>query len=127
MKTQAMLRAFLFIAFAVTVCSGAERSEAVVRIGGCSGVSVSDSGMILTAKHCRLKNYLTVEWPSGQKSRAVQLVRSRNGDGPTVFLCEGTRGSRSRNNRRRSAIKSSRLATRQGEGVIAVSRTASAP
>ncbi len=35
-------------------------------------------------------NFLTVEWPSGRKSRAVQLVRSRNGDGPTVFMCEGS-------------------------------------
>ena len=89
MKMQAILRAFLFLAFAATLCNGAERHEAVVKIGGCSGVSISDSGIILTAKHCRLKNYLTVEWPSGRKSRAVQLVRSRNGDGPTVFLCEG--------------------------------------
>ena len=83
MKTQAMLRAFLFLAFAATLCSGAERHEAVVKIGGCSGVSISDSGIILTAKHCRLKNFLTVEWPSGRKSRAVQLVRSRNGDDQT--------------------------------------------
>ena len=90
MKMQAILRAFLFLAFAATLCNGAERHEAVVKIGGCSGVSISESGIILTAKHCRLKNYLTVEWPSGRKSRAVQLVRSRNGDGPTVFLCEGS-------------------------------------
>jgi len=88
--TQAVLRAFLFLAFAATICTGAEPSAAVVRIGGCSGVCVSDRGLILSARHCRLKNYLTAEFPDGRKVRAVQLLKSRNGDGPIAFLCEGS-------------------------------------
>ena len=58
-------------------------SAAVVLVGGCSGVCVDPAGIVLTAKHCRLGEQVTVRFPgrppvapmsARQLHRAVQTA-----------------------------------------------------
>ncbi|MCA9091585.1 MAG: thioredoxin fold domain-containing protein, partial [Planctomycetaceae bacterium] len=62
--------------------------DAVVMVGGCSGVCVDPSGLVLTAKHCELPATVTVRF----KDRTVTAQRvyvSRDSEGPVVYDCEG--------------------------------------
>ena len=81
-----------FVVWAVTLIAAASADDwakAVVKIGGCSGVCVSDEGLILTAKHCTLKDRERVAFEDGPTAWATKLVSSRNGDGPVAFVCDG--------------------------------------
>ena len=81
-----------FVVWAVTLIAAASADDwakAVVKIGGCSGVCVSDAGLILTAKHCTLKDRERVAFEDGPTVWATKLVTSRNGDGPVAFVCDG--------------------------------------
>lgn len=74
---------------ALTQCQGAER-DAVVKVGGCSGVCVSDGGHILTAKHCGLGPVETVRFEArGFDVRAERVYVCPEPEGPVVFDCEG--------------------------------------
>jgi hypothetical protein len=76
----------------VTGASGREDwADAVVRIGGCSGVCVSPDGLILTARHCNVEDREQVVFSGGREVLATQLLSSRNGDGPVAFVCDGNR------------------------------------
>lgn len=85
-------QAAAFLVWAVTLLSAANADDwakAVVKIGGCSGVCVSDEGLVLTAKHCSLDNREKVAFQNGPTVWATKLVSSRNGDGPVAFVCDG--------------------------------------
>ncbi|MCA9091558.1 MAG: trypsin-like peptidase domain-containing protein [Planctomycetaceae bacterium] len=79
----------LLLAFAGCSAAFADTIEdAVVMVGGCSGVCVDSSGQVLTAKHCELPATVTVRF----KDRAVTAERvyfSRDSEGPVVYDCEG--------------------------------------
>ena len=79
----------LLLAFAGCSTTFADTIEdAVVMIGGCSGVCVDPVGLVLTAKHCELPTTITVRF----KDRAVTAQRvyvSREAEGPVVYDCEG--------------------------------------
>ncbi|MBD3674357.1 MAG: trypsin-like peptidase domain-containing protein, partial [Planctomycetaceae bacterium] len=63
--------------------------EAIVTIdGSCSGVCVSDSGLVLTAKHCRHPERVRVRFPDRTVS-AVRLYVAPKPEGVVVFDCEG--------------------------------------
>ena len=62
--------------------------DAVVMVGGCSGVCVNSAGIVLTAKHCNLPDEVTVRF----KQRAVHAVRiyeCNDSEGPVAYDCDG--------------------------------------
>lgn len=61
---------------------------AVVRIGGCSGVCVDPAGLVLTAKHCRLREIERVQFEDGE-ALAVRIYETELTEGPVVYDCVG--------------------------------------
>lgn len=82
-----------FLVWSLTLLTAATADDdwarAVVKIGGCSGVCVSDEGLVLTARHCLLSDREKVAFQDGPTVWATKLVSSRNGDGPVAFVCDG--------------------------------------
>ena len=85
----------LVLAIAVLLACGrhcfAEDYPAVVKIvGGCTAVCVSESGLIMTAKHCIGARQQTVTVQFGDRRvSARQVYVSSDPEGPVVFDCEG--------------------------------------
>ena len=69
--------------------AAAAEKDAVVRIGGCSGVCISSDGHILTAKHCTLPKSVNVYFPSGKSANAKLVYTSPDAEGPVVYDCDG--------------------------------------
>ncbi len=69
----------------------ADDHRAVVKIvGGCTAVCVSESGLIMTAKHCTGSKQQTVAVQFGDRRVSARRVYvSSELDGPVVFDCEG--------------------------------------
>lgn len=62
--------------------------QSVVMVGGCSGVCVDPSGLVLTVKHCGLPDVTQVKF----RDRSViarKLYETPECDGPVIFDCEG--------------------------------------
>lgn len=86
-----MLKRLSFNVFTlVLMCTFARADvrDAVVKIGGCSGVCVDPSGLVLTAKHCDHPETVTVEFP-GRTVSAQRVYEAPETEGPVVFDCEG--------------------------------------
>ena len=60
----------------------------VVQVGGCSGVCVDESGLILTARHCDLKEVERVRF-ADYEVVAVRVYESDETEGPVVYDCVG--------------------------------------
>lgn len=87
--------AFLVTLFALAVAalsakpaSAAEIADTVVQIGGCSGVCVDPSGIVLTVKHCGIPEVTQVRFRD-RTVMARKLYETTECDGPVVFDCEG--------------------------------------
>lgn len=87
--------AFLVTLFALAVAalsakpaSAAEIADTVVMIGGCSGVCVDPSGIVLTVKHCGIPEVTQVRFRD-RTVMARKLYETPECDGPVVFDCEG--------------------------------------
>ncbi|MEW4530209.1 trypsin-like peptidase domain-containing protein [Maioricimonas sp. JC845] len=68
--------------------AGTAIGDAVVQVEGCSGVCVDPSGLVLTARHCRLPETVTVRF----RDRTVTAHRIHQCDeteGPVVYDCAG--------------------------------------
>lgn len=86
-----MLKQFTVNAVALVLLCTVARADvrdAVVKIGGCSGVCVDPSGLVLTAKHCDHPETVTVEFP-GRTVSAQRVYEAPETEGPVVFDCEG--------------------------------------
>ena len=73
----------VFFAVTATYCLG-DDYQAVVRIGGCSGICVDPCGIVLTAKHCEHGPTETVFFPDRTASQCPPGVcrgRSRRAGG----------------------------------------------
>jgi len=86
---------FFRVCFLVYVClSGvvgpvfAGQSDAVVRIGGCSGVCVDPVGIVLTSRHCDLPSRVEVRFPN-RTVHARQIYVCPDTEGPVVYDCDG--------------------------------------
>ena len=62
--------------------------DAVVKIGGCSGVCVDPSGLVLSAKHCDHPERVTVEF-NDRTVAAERVYESPATEGPVVYDCDG--------------------------------------
>lgn len=87
--------AFLVTLFALAVAalsakpaSAAEIADTVVRIGGCSGVCVDPSGIVMTVKHCQIPDVTQVYFRD-RVVMARKVYETPECDGPVVFDCEG--------------------------------------
>lgn len=87
--------AFLVTLFALAVAalsakpaSAAEIADTVVQIGGCSGVCVDPSGIVLTVKHCGIPEVTQVKFRD-RTVLARKLYETTECDGPVVFDCDG--------------------------------------
>lgn len=71
-------------------CSAADASvrDAVVRVGNCSGVCVSPSGLIVTAKHCRIPQTTSVHF-SSRRVTARRVWVAPQMEGPVILDAEG--------------------------------------
>lgn len=61
---------------------------AVVQVGGCSGVCVDESGLVLTARHCDLGEVERVRFAQYEVI-AVRVFESAETEGPVVYDCVG--------------------------------------
>lgn len=61
----------------------------MVQINGCSGVCVSDSGIILTAKHCGTPETADVEFAGTAPVKAKLVSNSKGWDACVAYDCEG--------------------------------------
>jgi len=68
-----------------------EPERAMVLIGGCSGVCVSEDGLVLTARHCDLGKVTEINFVNaGRKVQAIRrFVGDSKVDGVVVYDCEG--------------------------------------
>lgn len=69
-----------------------ERSDlraAVVRVGGCSGVCVDPAGLLLTAKHCDLRDVERVQFGE-MEVLAIRIYETELTEGPLVYDCVGS-------------------------------------
>lgn len=87
--------AFLVTLFALAVAalsakpaSAAEIADTVVQIGGCSGVCVDPSGIVMTVKHCGIPEITQVKFRD-RTVMARKVYETPECDGPVVFDCEG--------------------------------------
>lgn len=87
--------AFLVTLFALAVAalsakpaSAAEIADTVVQIGGCSGVCVDPSGIVLTVKHCGIPEVTQVRFRD-RTVLARKLYETTECDGPVVYDCDG--------------------------------------
>jgi hypothetical protein len=60
----------------------------VVRVGGCSGVCVDPAGLVLTAKHCHLRDVERVQFEHAEVL-AVRIYETELTEGPVVYDCVG--------------------------------------
>lgn len=65
--------------------------DAVVRIGGCSGVCVDPVGIVLTAKHCGLGERETVTFPGREPVEGVRIHVGPQAEDAVAFLVSGER------------------------------------
>ncbi len=77
----------VFFAVTATYCLG-DDYKAVVRVGGCSGICVDPTGIVLTAKHCEHGPTETVFF-SGSAGQARRVYVAEEVEGPVVFDCDG--------------------------------------
>ncbi len=82
MKT---LLAFLLLCLPLSAAD----TDAVVKIGGGSGVCVSADGLVMSAKHCGTYENVSVEFPGRQPVNAKRVYVSPEVEGPIVFDCDG--------------------------------------
>lgn len=61
---------------------------AVVRVGGCSGVCVDPAGLVLTAKHCRLRDVERVQFEHAEVL-AIRIHETELTEAPVVYDCVG--------------------------------------
>lgn len=78
----------LILALLFASTSRADVVDAVVKVGGCSGVCVDQCGLVLTARHCDLPETVQVEFP-GQTVTAVRVYLCNETEGVVAFDCEG--------------------------------------
>jgi hypothetical protein len=64
-------------------------TAAIVQIGGCSGVCVDKTGLILTAKHCDLQPVERVRFADFEVV-AVRIFEADESEGPVVYDCVGS-------------------------------------
>lgn len=62
--------------------------SAIVQIGGCSGVCIHPAGLILTARHCDLREVERVRFPHCEVV-AVRVYECPETEGPLVYDCAG--------------------------------------
>lgn len=62
--------------------------EAVVQVEGCSGVCLDPSGLVLTAKHCDLREVERIQF-GNVEVLAVRIYESSLTEGPLVYDCVG--------------------------------------
>jgi hypothetical protein len=62
--------------------------SAIVQVGGCSGVCVDSSGLILTARHCDLGEVERVRF-ANYEVVAVRVYEAGETEGPVVYDCVG--------------------------------------
>jgi hypothetical protein len=79
----------LAAALAIAVPVSAATRDAVVRIGGCSGVCVDPAGIVLTAKHCGLTANETVVFPETGSVTARRIYVGPEAEDVVVFDCAG--------------------------------------
>ena len=72
----------------LTATVRADVRDAVVKVGGCSGVCVDPSGLVLSARHCDHPETVTIEFP-GRMVSAQRIYEAPETEGPVVFDCEG--------------------------------------
>jgi hypothetical protein len=78
---------YLILAAALVVDSP---EQAVVKVGnGCSGVCVSDSGIVLTVKHCGTDDRVSIEFADGTNAMATLLVVGQGADSCIAYDCDG--------------------------------------
>lgn len=61
---------------------------AVVQVGGCSGVCVDVTGLVLTARHCDLEEVERIRF-ANYEVIAVRIFESGETEGPVVYDCVG--------------------------------------
>jgi hypothetical protein len=64
------------------------QQAAVVQIGGCSGVCVDPDGLVLTAKHCDLRDVEPVRF-GDLEVLATRIYEAVGSEGPVVYDCPG--------------------------------------
>jgi hypothetical protein len=64
------------------------QQAAVVQIGGCSGVCVDPDGLVLTAKHCDLRDVEPVRFGE-LEVLATKINETAASEGPVVYDCAG--------------------------------------
>lgn len=69
--------------------AAATPEDAVVKIGGCSGVCVDERGLVLSAKHCGTYETVSVEFPHRDPVPARRVYVSPEQEGPVVYDCDG--------------------------------------
>jgi hypothetical protein len=77
------LAVLLTIVF-VDPAKGYQERSAIVQIGGCSGVCVDPSGLIMTAKHCDLDEVETVKIGE-QEFTALRIYEAPETEGPLIY------------------------------------------
>ncbi|QDU39675.1 hypothetical protein Mal4_40210 [Maioricimonas rarisocia] len=68
--------------------AGTVIGDAVVQVEGCSGVCVDPTGLVLTARHCRLPETVTVRFRD-QTVTAYRVYECDETEGPVVYDCAG--------------------------------------
>ena len=72
----------------LTCQANAGVDDAIVMVGGCSGVCVNSAGIVLTAKHCDLGDEVTIRFKQ-RTVKAVRVYESNDTEGPVAYDCEG--------------------------------------
>jgi hypothetical protein len=79
----------VLIASAARGDDAALRQAAVVQIGGCSGVCVDPAGLVMTARHCDLRDVEPVRFGE-LEVLATKIYESTASEGPVVYDCAGS-------------------------------------
>ena len=79
----------LAAAVAIALPVSAATRDAVVRIGGCSGVCVDPAGIVLTAKHCEFGINESILFPEYGKVAATRIYVGPDAEDVVAFDCAG--------------------------------------
>lgn len=88
------MKASIFLGALLTLCAacvadGDSDYPAVVKIGGCTGVCISDSGLVMTARHCGAPEMVVVSFGDRQVNARRVYVGRDVLDAPVVYDCDG--------------------------------------